>query len=234
MRLWTEDNLPEVSRPEVGERLRNPVERSNLLRFEVLRQFGGVYVDADFECLRSIEPLLGGVEFFVGLLKPGRTANSIIGSVPAHPVLERAVAEAEARTEFGHDKNAAGSLFFDRLLKEFPEVTRFDADRFYAADRDNPEAYAVHHAARSWKTHAEINDQLKRKSFALAKQGRRLEKLERKSSLRIEKVERQRDDLAGRLAALERTPWRLLCRRAGGLAQAIGKRSEILRRSRTD
>ena len=33
-------------------------------RLEILLLYGGVYVDTDFEALRSIEPLLGGVAGF--------------------------------------------------------------------------------------------------------------------------------------------------------------------------
>ena len=54
-------SLPgDLRRPEAAERLRAPAERSDILRLELLWREGGVYVDTDFECLRSIEPLLDG------------------------------------------------------------------------------------------------------------------------------------------------------------------------------
>ena len=59
LRFWTDDNFPDgLRRPEAQERLRSPVERANILRLEVVWRFGGVYVDTDFECRRSIEPLI--------------------------------------------------------------------------------------------------------------------------------------------------------------------------------
>src|SRR4051812_34010104 len=85
IRLWTEETLPRgCRRQEVYERLRHPAERSDILRIEVLERFGGVYVDTDFECLRPLDPLLGGVDFFLGDLKPGRTNNAIIGAMAGH------------------------------------------------------------------------------------------------------------------------------------------------------
>ena len=33
---------------------------------QVIERFGGVYVDTDFEALKSIDPLLKGLSFFVG------------------------------------------------------------------------------------------------------------------------------------------------------------------------
>src|SRR5947209_2921327 len=51
-RLWTEDDLPEIRWDEIRDRRRVPAERANLLRYELLLDFGCVYVDADLECLR--------------------------------------------------------------------------------------------------------------------------------------------------------------------------------------
>src|SRR2546429_5904594 len=92
LRMWTEENLPEgLRRPEAYEKLRAPAERANILRLELLWRFGGVYVDTDFECLRSIEPLIGDAELFITLAKPGRVNNALMGSVPAHSVIDDAL-----------------------------------------------------------------------------------------------------------------------------------------------
>ena len=64
MRLWTEDDLPELGLTEALARGRHQAERADVLRYELLERFGGVYVDIDFECMRSLEPLLDGVEAF--------------------------------------------------------------------------------------------------------------------------------------------------------------------------
>jgi inositol phosphorylceramide mannosyltransferase catalytic subunit len=61
MRLWTDDNLPVMRNQEIYDRASELVEsrllgrfKSNLIRLEVLEQFGGVYVDCDFEALKPI------------------------------------------------------------------------------------------------------------------------------------------------------------------------------------
>jgi inositol phosphorylceramide mannosyltransferase catalytic subunit len=155
LRFWTEDHLPEsLRRPEARERLRVPSERSNILRFEVLWQWGGVYVDTDFECLRSIEPLLDGVEFCTAYIERDRVNGAFIGAVPGHPIVDRLVDELQPREFYGHDKRATGSLFFDSVVKRFPDAVIFDQELFYGKDRDalHPEAYAFHHRGDSWKT----------------------------------------------------------------------------------
>lgn len=72
---------------------------SDVVRLEVLKKYGGIYIDADTERLANIEPLL--VFDYVGIEKPheyksffaveanleGRVANGVIGSVPNHPII---------------------------------------------------------------------------------------------------------------------------------------------------
>lgn len=154
LRLWTEGDLPgDFERREIYERLRQPAERSDLLRLELLRRHGGVYVDTDFECRRPLEPLLDDVELFVAYLKPGRVNNAIIGSVPGHPMLTRAIEEARPRETWGLvDKHGTGPLFINRLVAETPGVTIFPWELFYPRTPDEErEAVAVHHHARSWQ-----------------------------------------------------------------------------------
>jgi inositol phosphorylceramide mannosyltransferase catalytic subunit len=153
MRLWTEDNLPrDLRRPEVYERLRVPAERADILRLEVLWREGGVYLDTDFECLRCIEPLIEGLDFFAAYLKPGRTNNAVIGAVPGHPILDRALDQLKPRDVYGYDKAAAGPHFFDSLLKDYPDVKLFEPAIFYPSTPEERErAAAIHHMDRSWK-----------------------------------------------------------------------------------
>jgi mannosyltransferase OCH1-like enzyme len=154
LRLWTEENVPgDARRPEVYELLRQPAERSDILRFELLWRFGGVYVDCDFECLRSIEPLLGEVTLFAGYRKQGRANNALIGAVPGHPLVDRALTEIRPRATYGPvDKDGTGPVFFNRVLADFPEATIFEQNVFYPrTPNGRQKAYAVHHRARAWK-----------------------------------------------------------------------------------
>ena len=70
LKLWGEDNLPaDLRRAEVYDTERQPVERADILRLELIWRFGGVYVDTDFECYRPIDELIEGADFFTGLMK---------------------------------------------------------------------------------------------------------------------------------------------------------------------
>ncbi len=63
--------------------------RADILRYEVLHLHGGVWVDADMECLKPIDPLLDAAPgVFFGWEETDRwVGNSIIGSVVFHPFL---------------------------------------------------------------------------------------------------------------------------------------------------
>jgi len=154
LRLWTEENLPaDLERGEAYELLRRPAERADILRLELLYRYGGVYVDIDFECLRSLDPLIEDAEFFAGYRKPRRVNNAILGSVPGHPVLAQAIREIRPRTTYGPvDKAGTGPLFWRKLLRDHPEVTLFEPSVFYPwTSEERQHAYAVHHQARTWQ-----------------------------------------------------------------------------------
>jgi mannosyltransferase OCH1-like enzyme len=205
LRLWTEDDLPDdLERTEAYERLRQPAERSDVLRLELLHRHGGVYLDADFECLRSIEPLLDGVRFFCAYNDPGRVNNAIVGSVPGHPVLVTAIREVRPRATYGPvDKEGTGPLFLNRMVSGRPDVTIFDEELFYPRTPDAAAgAYAVHHAARSWKSPADLITDAVRAEQRLALARDELARMERRYALAREELEALRRGRGVRAHAL--------------------------------
>lgn len=72
-------------------------EMSDLLRYEILYQEGGVYVDHDVKCIQSFDPLNKAYDLFVGMEMPCKTSlsssvyptNNIVGARAGHPVLKR-------------------------------------------------------------------------------------------------------------------------------------------------
>jgi hypothetical protein len=77
------------------EQSQNWGEKSDLLRYEILFQEGGIYVDHDANCLRSFNGMHHGYDFFCCLETPhqpfvGRNVtcgNGVIGSKPRHPTV---------------------------------------------------------------------------------------------------------------------------------------------------
>src|SRR3712207_1506593 len=63
-KLWTDATLPPLENQRAFDLARSAAARSNIARYEIVRRFGGVYIDTDFECKRSLEALLQGVDCF--------------------------------------------------------------------------------------------------------------------------------------------------------------------------
>lgn len=104
-RLWTEENLPKLRLARFWHRLDWP-GRSDLARYEILLAHGGVYVDADAECVKPIDPIVDQVNasprydsFVVAeseRYRPGLLANGFIG-VPAGSLMMQMMIEGLER-----------------------------------------------------------------------------------------------------------------------------------------
>jgi mannosyltransferase OCH1-like enzyme len=191
-RLWSERDLPrDLELTEAANLLRQPAERADILRLELLHRHGGVYLDADFECLKPIDPLVVGASCFLGLLDSGRVSNAVIGSVPGHPLLAKAMTEVRPRTTYGPvDREGTGPLLLERIRHEVDGVTLFEPNVFYATEREQAE-YAFHLSARSWKDEAGLRSDLARaeRDRAIAREElrklqKRFDRLERGGPLR--------------------------------------------------
>src|SRR3954452_9252859 len=53
MRLWRSSDLPPLRNQDLFDRATSFAQQSDIARYELLLRHGGVYVDTDFECLRS-------------------------------------------------------------------------------------------------------------------------------------------------------------------------------------
>ena len=126
-RHWTDNNLPSLRNAQQFADATSMAQKADILRYEVVAQFGGVYIDTDFECFANIEPLLEGVRAFTGLEQPARPAIGILGSVPEHPLFEKVLEMIPQRWPYrGNILWETGPSFFACALREWageePEV----------------------------------------------------------------------------------------------------------------
>ena len=174
-RLWTEDNLDQVYIPKrnLFNSITNVAQKSDFLRYHILNQFGGLYVDTDFECLKPFDDL-AYLDFYTGIGYPKELELYIglIASVPHHPILEHIIKKMTVVKYGGRWRNifhTTGSFFFTRMFlevvgKETKGVVAFPMEYFYPYPNNarklegvNPyvyasdNSYAIHHWAVSWK-----------------------------------------------------------------------------------
>ena len=96
------------------------VQRWDVIRYLILYQFGGLYVDMDYECTESIEPLLCDIECAIGLepkenavrrRMPYIVGNAFMATVPKHPFFAEII-----KTVFPDSGKAADSIFTGSVL----------------------------------------------------------------------------------------------------------------------
>jgi mannosyltransferase OCH1-like enzyme len=152
---------------------RNPLSvQADLLRYRILAEFGGIYVDTDTEPLRRLD-CLEGLEFFAGFQRNGEIAVGIVGTVPSNPLLTEAYQRALESVDYYQDSEeiaqahwVSGPGLFTQVY--WPKYARkrhfkiFQEKCFYPYwcdekhrrhedfGRTCPEAYSVHHWAHSW------------------------------------------------------------------------------------
>jgi mannosyltransferase OCH1-like enzyme len=97
--LWTDEKLKDFDfkNREVFEKTSNFGSKSDILRYEILNQLGGLYVDTDFECFFPFDFLHLNCDFYCGIVygKEFSTTNAIIGSAPDHPVMKQLISEID-------------------------------------------------------------------------------------------------------------------------------------------
>ena len=175
-REWTMANLPSLRNRELFDCCANTGHRADILRYELLEQFGGVYVDLDFECLRPIDPLLQGVAAFAGAIRSRprelgiqNIETAILGSHPQLPFFTELVHRLGPWLDCWdwHPSVSVrtGPQFFEKHLQRWYAIrdsmplTVFAPKVFYPYLWDEPRppvnrnthSYAVHHWWGTWR-----------------------------------------------------------------------------------
>lgn len=69
--------------------------KSDILRYEILKKYGGLYVDTDFLCNADFKYLHEKHSFYAGICleRPVQLNNGIMASAPDHPILDICINE---------------------------------------------------------------------------------------------------------------------------------------------
>ena len=153
--LWMEENRPRFVNEVQFLGADSLWQKADIARYELVYRHGGVYLDTDMECLRSIEPLLDGVEAFAAEHRPRHRAatveNFLLGATPEHPWLAETIARLPAAMEAGGGViHETGPRFLTEVTRDRADVTIFGPAVFFHRPAwlqpDVPAgAYAVHH-----------------------------------------------------------------------------------------
>lgn len=150
-------------------------QKSDILRYEILFNQGGIYIDHDANCLNSFEGLNRGYDFYSCLEVPhtrvdGRVITSgigIIGAIPNHPIIKGCIDEVVSHWEESFKLfplSSPESLRDHVMHSTYLALTRsleknlnddshrnivFPASYFYPQKSLKP-LYSFHHYGTSW------------------------------------------------------------------------------------
>jgi hypothetical protein len=132
--LWTDANLPPMFNRTAFDAFGTAYHgKADVLRYELLYRFGGVYVDADQLCLRGFDDMLSRDDsFFAGYQNLGNpdldderrnatlVANAVVGAAPRHPILERVIENIRASpaTQDGPPWITVGPVALTKAIEE--------------------------------------------------------------------------------------------------------------------
>lgn len=167
-RLWTDKDIPnlKITSKFYFDQAVNPAMRSDIMRYEILRQFGGLYVDTDFECLRPFDDLMY-LDFFTGIGYDGvlQLYIGLLASIPNHPIMKDCVyiTEPYQGGKGSIMMNVTGVNHFTKCFLKYAKgnVVAFPMDYFYPYPNNlkglgdpysyvTENTYAIHHWAVSW------------------------------------------------------------------------------------
>lgn len=179
--LWTDKEVANLhlENQEYYDETTSYGEKANLLRYELLYQFGGLYVDTDCECFKPFDFLHHCCDFYAGCEYPQRSwsgnkvmiGNSIMASRPGHPLVAKFIKNIEKTWHEELQVARSGTRYATDIIKRMlarldDTVMIFPANMFYpwAIDREpgskepitnqdtfvQPETWSLHYWHYSW------------------------------------------------------------------------------------
>ena len=170
-KLWTDKDVEqmELYNREFYDATDNFGVKSDILRWEILYNFGGVYVDMDFECLRALDQFHYTYDFYTAL-QPLDTlfvqlGAALVGACPGHPILQHCIETIQQDWHLQGAPKKTGPVHFTKSFCACANINgnkdiAFPAFYFYplgcravSFNKDawiNQGSYAVHWWAKSW------------------------------------------------------------------------------------
>jgi mannosyltransferase OCH1-like enzyme len=131
-KLWTDADVEHFSwiNKDLFDKAENPGMKSDIWRYEILYQFGGIYLDGDVECIRPFDPIQERLQFFAGICDKNSylVNNGVIGSIPRSKILEDVIVKLKSNimtqsidthsSEFTKVLDSTGPNFFTKIILE--------------------------------------------------------------------------------------------------------------------
>lgn len=129
-KLWTFDNIKDypLINQELFDKTTNLGSKSDILRYEILYNEGGFYMDSDFEMVKSFDSLLNN-EFVggIGHVTAPEVFNGLIGCTKNNELIKIAIDRLKNSPSDGDIMHLTGPYYFSSILFEYIK-TNMDKD----------------------------------------------------------------------------------------------------------
>ena len=112
--------------------------KTDVMRYEILQEFGGIFSDADGECLRPLDDFFLDNDSFASWeqerLHPGLIANGTLGTTPGNELMRLMIEELERMEDvLPPTWKATGPAFLTRIVEQqnYDKLTVYPSYYFY-------------------------------------------------------------------------------------------------------
>lgn len=165
--LWRDWTLPALVNQRAFDASPSAAQKADIVRFELLARFGGVYVDTDMEPRKALDELLSDLRCAFAREDDRWVGTAFVAAIPMHPfvvhVRDRLGAQVEEAAAGTPTNEVTGPKVVTAALQAWltgggEDVTVFPPSLFYPYHFSEPhrrgeafpDAYTIHHWAGSW------------------------------------------------------------------------------------
>ena len=164
--FWNDLNIPKLVNQKSYDETHVLAMKADILRYELLYFFGGVYIDCDFLCFKNIEKIIENYDSFSGYESDKFIAIGIMGFKKYDNILFNIIKKLSYNININNKipiPQLTGPIFFTNIWKIYKtkKSYAFPMKYFYSYTFDdkqnnkhykiNDDNYAIHMWGHSWK-----------------------------------------------------------------------------------
>ena len=171
--FWNDENIPILINQKYYDDAKTYAMKADILRYELLYFFGGIYVDTDFLCIKNIDKLIVKYDGFSGYESDKYIAIGLMGFKKYDNMLFNIIKNIPYNIIINYENNKSipeltGPIFFTKMWNTYlnDKYHSFSQNYFYSytfKDREhkkkyliNHNSYAIHTWGYSWKNNNNI------------------------------------------------------------------------------
>ena len=136
--FWNEHNLFTLLNQDIFDESITYAQKSDIARYEILYNYGGIYVDADFYSIKNIEELLNNIDIFSGFESDDFIAIGLMGFNKYNRYLKNLILYIELNYHLNKNNNIPNQTgpvyftnFYKNYIKNYKNYKFFEPSYFY-------------------------------------------------------------------------------------------------------